>query len=311
MSNCPDIIPFGTTPVGDPYDYFIVNSWDKDLGKALTAKMQNYIYLRAQNAAGKQQTGRLYLYWAKASLILYPSLWQDNVITTGNGKDHFEFTVGKDGKLVSSDALQGTFVWNPEMLPQNDHYCLIGRIVTPDHPASIPPIGRITDLGKFISENPNFGWRNIAVVDKDTPNYSFSIDYKQGDEGGKMNFLLCCTGVPVDAEVSFTARNTSGVQPLVQLPRTKVQTSNEEFGIASDVPANWESAIEVDYWTNGKAPLQDWKLDMKVVFFVPSDHELYRYCKTPEELGVLSHLTDQKVGPLKGIVLGSFGLRGV
>ena len=59
----------------------------------------SYIYLRASNLAGKDQKGRFYLYWAKASLLLYPNFWKDQVIKTQNGQDYYEFSVTKEGKV--------------------------------------------------------------------------------------------------------------------------------------------------------------------------------------------------------------------
>ncbi|MCI1780020.1 MAG: hypothetical protein LKI53_08730 [Bacteroidales bacterium] len=302
LCHCPDIIPSGIYPVDDPNQYFLIDNWDKDVGKDLVAKMQNYIYVRATNLAGKTQTGKLYLYYCKASLLLYPNFWQNNIIKVANGKDYFEFSVDNDGKVVSSDEDQGTFIWSPEMI-SNDHYCLIGRVVTPDHPNPIPDVGDIDDFAKFIANNPNYGQRNVTIVDKDTPDVSIPVEYAQGKLGGEMRIILTCKELPVGSAVAFTCP-TPGPKPLINLVKTTIDNPESEIlGVVSEIPANWEGVITYHYWSNGYKPLKGFNITLDVIYLVNPDHELYKNACDPSAF--LPKDMCNSIGPKRAIVLGS------
>jgi hypothetical protein len=302
LSDCPDIIPSGIYPTENPQQYFLVDNWNKDIGKDLTAKMQNYIYIRAKNLAGKTQTGKLFLYYSKASLLLYPNFWKNNLIKIANGKDSFDFSVNKDGKVLSFDDKQGTFIWSPEMI-SNDHYCLIGRIVTPDHPNPIPDAGDIDSFAEFISKNPNYGWRNVTIVDKDTPDISIPVDYDQGTVGGEMRIILTCKYLPIGSAVAFTCP-TPGPKPLINLVRTDiVNPESEVLGVVSQIPSNWKGIITYHYWSNGKKPLKGFEISLDVIYLVNPEHSLYEYAHKAEAF-LPKHML-ASIGPKKAIRLGS------
>ncbi|MFA8299540.1 MAG: hypothetical protein ACEPOV_05220 [Hyphomicrobiales bacterium] len=309
LCHCPDIIPYGIMPVDNPDEFFLVKNWDKDLGKDFIARMQNYIYLRVKNLNEKKTlVGELHLYWCKASLLMYPDIWKKNIIKLGNGTDHFKFKIKPGGKVVSYDNKQGTFNWAPEMI-QNDHYCLVGRIVTSDNPNPIPDVGTINNFGKFIANNPGYGWHNVVVIDRGSPSYSISVNYNQGGVGGKMHVILTCTNVPLGAEVGFSCP-TPGPNPLVNLKRSKVNNPKTEvFGIVSDIPANWDGTITYHYWANGTNPPVGFNIELAVVYFVHSDDDLYEHCIDAKYL-VPDHML-RDIGPQKGIILGAHTMKGV
>lgn len=306
----PDIIPYGLSPIDNPGDFFVVKNWDKDLGKTLDARIMNYIYFRASNLAGKEQTGKLYLYYSQASLLLYPNLWEKNVLKTQDGKDHYEFKVSKDGKLVSGmDDKQGTFVWKPEMIT-NDHYCLVGRIVTPDHPNDIPKVGDIDDFSVFIATNLNYAWRNVTVIDRNSPDWSQTVDYAQGDLAGAIKFILKCTNLPIGSEVMFSC-HTTGPKPLIAIEKTKITSSESQLcGVECNVPAGFKGDITYSYWSNGIKPAKGFKIDLEAVYIPNEASRLHvlGLCKPMSEFGLNEELMDG-IGPKVGVKVGSHSIQ--
>lgn len=309
LSSCFDIIT-RQEPLNDPSS-LINDDWDKNDSQDLNARMNNYIYVRGKNLAEKAQTGQVYLYYCPANLLLLPNQWKSQTIKVGGGNDHFDFSVDKGKNFVCSDNKQGCFYWEPQMIT-NDHYCLISRVVTKDHPADIPSVSNVRDFGKFISENRSYGWRNVSVVDKDTADFSQSVEYNQGDVGSEMHIILSCKDVPVGAEVAFDCP-APGPTPLIHMARTKITESNQDVGIVCKVPANFTGKVTYYYWGNGKLPGDNFSITLHVVMFVTEGDSLYQYTKHYEELGFSLHkgLRDElriggSIGPERGIILGQY-----
>ena len=300
LSHSPDIIPFGTSPIQDPTTLIDATHWEKDLGKNLTANATNYLYVRGENLANKAQTGNMYLYYSKASLLLYPNQWATNGLKTSAGADHVPVSAAAIGdKVVTNDP----FTWIPQMI-SGDHYCLVSRVSTPDHPAIIPHTGDIQSFSKFISDNPDFAWRNVAVVDSGAPTWTTTVEYNQGTQASEMHFLITCKNVPVGAGVAFSS-GTPGPNPVVNLPMTNV-TDDQSFiaGMVSSVPANWNTNISYSYFAHGTTPKKGFSITMNAVYIVPPDNELFERAATAEELGLPENLA-AAIGPQKGIIVGS------
>lgn len=309
QSSCFDIIT-RQDPLKEP-EILIGDNWNKNESQDLNARMNNYIYVRGSNLAGKKQTGKVYLYYSPAHLLLYPSLWQNNVIKVGGQKDCFAFSAEKDGKFLCSDDTQGCFSWNPQMIT-NDHYCLISRAVTQDHPAPIPTASDVTDFGKFISTNRSYGWRNVTVIDRNSADFSQSVSYDQGTQAHTMHFILSCKDVPVGAEVALDCV-TPGPKPLIHMNRTKVTSSNQDLGIVCEVPAGFKGEITYYYWANGKMPGDNFEINLHCVVFTSEQHPLREYAKHYEKLGFSlpkqlrqSMRVGESIGPEYAIILGQY-----
>lgn len=304
-SSSPDIIPYGTAPVNDPGKFFSDN-YGSDVGQNLLANAQNYIYVRSKNLGTVAEAGTVSLYYAKASLLLYPSLWQNNILQTSNGLTAVPISAPKaNGIAVTTNP----FTWQPQMI-SGDHYCMIGQIVTPNNPNPIPPTGGIQDFAAWITNNRGMGWRNVAIVDNGSPTFVQSVQYDQGNLSGAMSVLITCTNVPVGASVAFSA-GTPGPVPLVNLPPTQVTNAGSfVVGVSTNIPANWSSELTYSYWGNGTTPLPGWSIAMSVIYIVPSDNPLFELGLTLEELGLdgeehLRSLNESLgIGPKRGILVG-------
>lgn len=311
ISTSPDLIPYGTSPVNDPVDFFTDN-YGSDVGQDLIANAQNYLYMRAKNLSDSATTGSFYLYYSKASLLLYPSQWQNNALSTSSGSNSVPIPSTAAGAIaVGADP----FTWQPQMI-NDDHYCLIGRIVTDAHPNPIPATGSIDDFAKYIAGNPGMGWRNVKVIDSGSPTFTMPVQYNQGSTSGTMSIIMTCTNVPAGAQVAFSC-GTPGPNPVINLPQTQVTNASSFIaGVTSVIPANWNSTITYSYWANGTNPPAGWNITLMVVYFVNQENELFEKGLTFEELGLVEEdhrealKSELGIGPVKGIIVGGHSTHG-
>jgi hypothetical protein len=309
----PDIIPSGLTPNSDPAGFF-TNNYGSDPGQALINNANNYVYLRTKDLAPKAQQGSVSLYYAPASLLLYPSQWANNALRTSDNADHVIVSAsGQNAIAVANNP----FIFNPPSLSPGDHFCLISRVVTEEHPNPIPPTGSVSSLTEFVINNPGFGWRNVSVTSVGSPTFNTPVKYSQGDESGPMLFVLTCSNVPDGAQVAFSA-GTPGPSPLISIPKSTVQNSPDpqtgvptfKVGILCEVPRGYETNITYSYWANGTQPQQGFDINLSVHHFVEQGHALYNRLLSPQRLGVPASLMSS-LGARRGLVLGAHTTRGV
>jgi len=303
----PDIIPHGTSPVPDPAGFFAGN-YGSDVGQALVNRASNYIYLRMKNLFTGTQSGLASLYYSRASLILYPSQWRNNALMTSDNASQVPVSAqSTNGVAVTTDP----FAWTPPSLDDNDHYCLISRVVTEQHPNPIPSTGSVSDFSEFILSNPGFGWRNVSLTDAGAPTFTTSVAYQQGSDRAPILFLLLCENVPAGAAVAFSA-GTPGPVPLIDLEKTVVPQNNGSFaaGMHADVPGSYSTNITYSYWANGTSPPPGFKITLVAQYYVDSKIHLYDRLLTPHELGVPHSLRSQ-IGPQRGLTIGSHTTIGV
>lgn len=307
----PDIIPYGITPTPRPKEVFAEN-YANDVGQNLLENADNYIYLRVKNLAKEFRSGSVWLYALNANLNLYPDLWKKNALQTSdkNIDNNRLNVIGADPRGVA--VTDNPFVWRA---PTPDHYCLVSRIVTDEHPSEIPDVNHVDDLTEFILDNPGFGWRNISIVSKDAPDKTVKgIHYVQGTAAATITFDILCTNVPEGASVEFSA-GTPGPSPLIALKKTEVGSSlpdddenyNWHAGVDCFVPAGYETDIDYSYWSNGTKVSPDSRITIRAMNFVSEDHRLYSRLFTPQQLN-LSPAHCKALGSKRGIVLGSHTL---
>jgi len=306
LSSCFDIIT-RQKPISDP-SVLINGDWNKNESDQLNARMNNYIYVRGQSLADADKDVTVHLYYAPSNLLLYPMFWKQNEIACGAGPNGLKIRANKGKKFLCVDSNKAGFNWNPAMIT-NDHYCLIARACTAEHPAEIPAASDIDTFAKFISTNRSYGWRNVSVIDQGSPDYSEEVSYYQGTTGHSMHVILSVSDAPVGAEVAFDCPTLPGMR----MPRTKITTSTQDLGVVCDVPANFSGKITYYFWGNGKKPGDNFTMTLHVVYFVPANSELYQYAKHHEELGFRFTHKDRdmlrlgnSIGPERGIILGQY-----
>lgn len=264
-SSCPDILPWGPEPLADPVTY-LADRYGQTWNRALIPGIRNYIYLRAKNLKDASQNGHVNLYFSKASLLMYPSYWTDNVLANENGDQDIPFSnLPSNGIFVT----QAPYIWTPDAI-QNDHYCMVSRIVTPDHPNPLPTESSIKDVGglaNYIGNNPDVGWRNIALGDG-SGIIEKVLAFSQGNMEDETYVQISVTNAPGGSEVAFSTAK-SGPNPPLILKKTKVPENQPTFqaGVRSIVPANFNADIVYQYYSNGKPPTGDFKVELTYFTF--------------------------------------------
>lgn len=293
----PDIIPVGLDALDNPQKK-LTESWFQDIGQNLTANANNVIYLRGISHNSRKTKAKFYLYYSKASLLLYPDQWKNNLIPCSSGTDYFETEQLNQGDLA---VTQLPYIWKPSAIEKNDHYCLIGRIVTEEHPNPIPSAQDVKDFAKFIACNPNYSMRNIVLVDKDVPDYSVEIQYAQGNIGATMHFVIENSGCSEDAEFSVSCTNSS-VEAPIKIERQKVPKNGQLTGIHADIPKDFNSQILLNFWNkNAEKSEKEWALCLKV-FYIPEEQDR----KEIRNTAVLQYGT---IKPVQAVLLGGYTIK--
>lgn len=273
LSACPDIIPWGQTPVGDPQSTFgSAASYGTSPGASnvITVNEQNYIYVRAKNTGTATQNGTCYLFYSLSNLLLFPSNW---VQIHYGGYDPAHDTMGIGMSNVSPGSIIVTdkpFVWDrPQMPSAGNHYCLI--TLCSDNSESISElwqaaqgISSATGLGGFIADNGGTGWHNVTTTNTDAADFSNYVGYTGGTSEATVHFQVVCTNLPAGSSVSFSASNPNGTGSgylPINLPWTTVPTPegksagdpNPSFttGMQTKVKQNYSSPIYYNWKSNG------------------------------------------------------------
>ena len=122
----PDIIPYGVAPIPD-WQTFFAGNYASDVGKNPFVDQDNFIYGRAKNLSANSATGDFHAYWSPASALMWPKQWSGNIMQTNQGANYTTFPLTPPNEIaVCGEPLK----WNPRPIGPNDHYCLVGRVVT-------------------------------------------------------------------------------------------------------------------------------------------------------------------------------------
>jgi hypothetical protein len=284
LSSSPDVIPYGIQPVSDPQTFFRDN-YGQDPGKPLQAGQTNYIYLRGKNYSDKKiddsGDSKPRLFWSKASLLTYPSKW--NEIVTGPTHDPFSLVA----EPASIGVINQPFIWSPDNI-SGDHYCMIAQVPSPGYDNQIPNTLQIADFAGWVAKNGGIAWRNVVVNNASTVVLTGAkMYYEQGTDASDIQFTIICTNVPIGTKISFSA-GAPGPLPPIYLQPTQVSTFPSFItGVKCSVPANYES----DIYFNLEAPagvtdLSTATVDIQAAYPSTSGTALYQLAFAPSELGI-------------------------
>lgn len=264
----PDIIPYGIELFKNPKLDFLGANFNKTFKNEVFQSMHNYIYIRAKNFASKQQKGKIYLYWCPSQLLLSPGLWKNNAMESTKGQKYIEFNVQKNEQYVTSNDDNGLFNWVPSAI-KGDHYCLVSRVVTNDHPAAIPDFKDIHNFSAFIRSEAAMGYaqRNISVVNTGVAEYvgEDELNSEYAIDEGYIN--INCENLPAGCEVALSCTGSSS-SCYLDIERAKV-TPNSQGNFVTGVhfrnmPADFSSKVYLYIWFNGITPKENF--DVKIDF---------------------------------------------
>lgn len=207
----PDIIPQQQTQ--QPLPWF-TSTWAVDNGMNVIANVNNYVYVRGKNLKTSATSGTVYLYCTPSSLLLNVSYWTNNPISTGSGTSAPLVDVNNNTQIAAGAICVGKtpFLLN-QTVPQGFHYCLITRVVTPDHLNPIPTsFANTSQFINWVVDNPNVAWRNINVVAPTNGAVSQSQSYENLDAAAETYWIVAQgTNFPNQSQVviqGITAGNT-------------------------------------------------------------------------------------------------------
>lgn len=290
-TNSPDIIPYGTAVVGNPATTFGGANYGTDQGRPTAFEQQNYFYLRAKNLFNGAETGTFYLYYCPQNLFLFPSLWNQNQLSTSSGKQSVDVSAAKLNDVV---VVSEPFTYVPT---SNIHSCLIGRLVTPRNPNPLPQDGdfpNMSDLATFIVNHPNMAWRNVVLVDGNIPTFTntFLIDTTPARPGTTAQYLIGVSynNLTVGSQLAFSAGTPIPSGPdqgkVIQLTTTAVSQSNGSLGTSYlTIPAGYKTNVSFSYWA--QQPIQKgWTVRFYAIQIVQATHAVAAYARPIHELDI-------------------------
>lgn len=318
-THSPDLIPYGTEAVGDPGKVFGGSNFGKDLGRPTVLGSQNYYYMRAKNLGGAGNEGTMSLYYCPQNLFLFPSLWNQNQLSTSSGKTSLQVKAAQPNDVVVGSE---PFVHTTD---SQIHSCLIGRMVTKQHPNPLPKDGdfpNMSDLATFIVSHPDMGWRNVVLVDATVPTFSnkFLIDTTSQAPGSSAEFLIgvSFTNLTVGSQLEFSAGTPVPSGPdqgkVIRLTKTPVHQSDGSLGTSYlTIPAGYKTEVNYSYWA--KTPIKkNWTVRFFALQIVPDEHPAAPFARPVHELGAgidATHPLLVSGGIQKAIRVGDVSCAGV
>ena len=157
----PDIIPYGTSTLAPSYAASTYGG--PDIGKAVVNNANNNIYVRSKNISNAAMTGNVNLYYANASLFLYPTTWLPVNLPVTN--DAFVTTSSPPSTTIPVNGIalvQAPFTLGN--IPTNAHYCFICVVNNNGVPFTVP--SSFTSNAAFalwVRNNANVAYRNITL----------------------------------------------------------------------------------------------------------------------------------------------------
>lgn len=250
LSASPDIIPWATNPIPEDFQtYFTTGSIvNTDVGKDIIGYQANTLFVRTLNQATGAASGKVYLYYSPSNLLMAPGLWSQNALNTQNGAGFGNVTAAQTGAYAVGDS---PFIWVPQPPPNNQHFCLVSRLVTTAHPNPIPTdVSTYDQFVSYIANNPGTAWRNVTFVGT-PPDWSKTWPMTGLASQALLYFQVQCTNVPIGSQIGF-ASGDPGANPPINLQPTTVSTNpNFSAGIWTTVDANWKGNITVNWFSNG------------------------------------------------------------
>ena len=256
-SASPDIIFAGTTPAADPTVYTSSANYNKDYGSTVYLNQVNYVYIRGFNNTTASETARIWFYYTRSDLALWPSNWfANNIQVAGNMVNYTTMTASQNEIGVTNPP----FLWTPPPLNSgNNHYCAIAFAENP--PLSSPPqspaptgyMGSTSELANFILSNPNMAWRNTVDVSVNTPSWQTTTNITGSTEGGQLQIGIQCTNMPNDSYVAFSVPGPDA-QNTINVPKMQISNGNLALSLPVNWPAGFQSSITISYWQGSTNP---------------------------------------------------------
>jgi hypothetical protein len=160
VSASPDIIPYGQ---GTLTAEQLVNTYNPPLLDVLLQNNQvNQIYVRAKNNYNGPTSGKIYLYYSTANLLVNVSSWKNNLIRNNNGQMYANVSATTQNQIAPGDQ---PFNFNPSTSLGN-HFCFVSRVATTLNPNPLPAndFSSWAAFVYWIRNNAWVAWHNVDIV---------------------------------------------------------------------------------------------------------------------------------------------------
>lgn len=239
-SNSPDLIISGTTPFPDPSILTDPNNYGNAYSNSLYIGLPNYLYVRGKNYTANPLTGSWNLFWATPNILLYPYLWEQNMLATSSGNQNPPFAIDSNKIGASEDC----FTWVPPNV--SDHYCLIGIANTPGHGNPLAGVNNITNLADTLANNGNIAQRNVNMVRGVVPQLVQTAGYSQGSEAAKVDLAVVFENIPKGSSYTIASGTPLNGKPLAHAESGTTDNNFKYAWTDLDIPAQWNTVFN---WT--------------------------------------------------------------
>lgn len=255
----PDIWVAGDTPISN-YEKVLSSekSYAVHTGKSLVYNKDNYIYVRGKNGSEILATNNVTLYWAEASVIQWPSKWQQNKIGTDQGpNDKGSISNIKPNKIGVADR---PFFWPSVRQPSDSHYCLIAQFNDDHNSNPFPKVDTCLDMAKLVQKNLQWGWRNVTVCDNHENvvfSYQASLNVDATISEKEKSYLLYLkpNADLVGYQVSFQCSQNDANGKKIEMKKTKVEQGGQILGCECVLKRGFTSTISAYLYNDNGTPM--------------------------------------------------------
>lgn len=305
ITQSPDIPISGPVPFDRPGFLEDADTYDNTYNYEVEAGFPNYAYVRGKNLTNQQIDGHWNLFFAQPNLLLYPYLWENNQLVTGDGNLNPPFSI-QPGQV---GATQDAFNWVP---PGGiDRFSMIAMAITKEHGNPFEGVHAISNLVEVLAKNGNVGMRNVEIVRGIVPEITSSIRYEQGSEAARVDIMAVCRNIPKGSSFFISSSTPLNGRTLSFSIESTGATDFRAGFIDLDIPANWSTTFNYtlklgsDYSgiPNGAIP----SVQLRAELVMDSGHALYDLGAAAEpDPATQAVRTCAKGTPLRVVAAGGF-----
>jgi len=269
---CPDIIQSNAAIPNAQSTLSTQQSWAQAYSTDPTLAQTNYYYVRGINGAAASVTSQVYLYYTPAQLILFPTLWKNNMLSTSEGLDCVNVQADAGHIDVGDDA----FVWKNTPIPADGstYYNFIAQVNGVDNSNPIPSVTSWLDMSNLLTQNLGFGFRNTSYIDGSAQNWyrRMMLEVPQSMEQAQQLIIsLSATGF-VGATVGLLADMFgSNQQPIMMLP-SQIKQDGATTSITIPVEPGFSTSLLIECWNGpGQTPAPGSSITVTADYLVPNN----------------------------------------
>jgi hypothetical protein len=282
LCSCPDIWIAGSTPVANFQSALATAaSYATQSIDSITQGSPNYLYVRGKNGTAIPRTTQVQLYGVPNAAIQWPGNWANFAIPTD-----IEFQDGTPPTYTSSivnlapgniGVAANTFVWANPQPPTNgsSHYCLITWLNNDGN--AFPDVLTQLDMSALVTNNLQFGWRNVAMVSAQSPTIQINTQLIIPDDvtPGSREYSLQVTNTGFAPNTgnngwtfSLSCSQTDSKGNPISIVNTAMPGLNHFVGVRCWLEPGYNATLTINlYRNNGPVALPGASLDITPAYY--------------------------------------------